>query len=199
MTDKEREYYRDYRKAKRDEIRQYMKEYRQKNKEKLDEYQRQYYAENRERLMPLFKKYRQEHRDEQNKRVNDYHQTKYGRATNLLSSYVQFDTKYKGWRRPHLTQDDIIRKCFNDGCKCVFCGETSWRKLGLDRINNDLPHDALNTMCCCHSCNCKRQRKGFEQFLALKGFGSFDDWMETVGAIYGPDALTVKYHETNDN
>lgn len=190
MTEEKRQYYRDYRASRKEELSQYMKEYRQKNKEKLDEYQRQYYLENRERLMPMFRKYHQEHRDEQNKRVNDYHQTKKGRATNLLSSYIQFDLK-KGYRRPYLTRDDIIRKCFNDGCKCVWCGETDWHVLGLDRIDKEFPHDALNTMCCCHTCNCKRGRNTPSWYLE-EICTTYEQWLEVNCGTYGEDYVTVK-------
>ena len=50
--------------------------------------------------------------------------------------------------------------------KCVYCGESDWKKLGCDRIDNSKPHTEDNVVCCCGECNTKRGTKEFEEFLA---------------------------------
>lgn len=180
----------------------YMKKYRQEHREELNEkcrgYQRKYRETHREQLNEKCREYQRKHREAQRKRMNDYHETKKGRATNLLNSYVQADLERRG-RRPELTQDDVIRKCFSDNSKCVYCGETSWKLLGLDRIDNSKAHDAHNTVCSCSNCNIKRYVKPFGQFLQEKGYPTFEDWMESVGATYAEDTLTVKYPEPSED
>ena len=157
-------------------------------------YMRKYRQEHREQWNERCRNYQRKHREAQQKRMNDYHKTRKGRATNLLNSYVQADLERRGVR-PDLTQDDIMRKCFEPGCKCIYCGETSWRELGLDRINNDLPHDTGNCVCCCHDCNTRRYVKNFGEYIKTAGFGTFEDWMKFAGATYAPDTITLKYPE----
>lgn len=184
MTDEER-------KAKQ---REYHRNWMKKHPGYQTAYMKKYRQEHREEWNKKCREYQRRHREAQRKRMNDYHETKKGRATNLLNSYVQADLERRGMR-PNLTQDDIMRKCFEPGCKCVYCGETDWKLLGLDRIDNSKAHDAHNTVCSCSNCNIKRYVKPFGQFLQEKGYPTFEDWMEAVGATYADDTLTVKYPE----
>lgn len=194
MTEEEkREYFRKWREAHKEHLREYNKKYWLEHKEELTKYQRQYHEEHRDHIRARMRQYISEHREEQNKRVNNYHQTKRGRATNLLASYVQFDLN-KGYRRPYLTRDDIIRKCFSEDSKCVYCGEDDWHVLGLDRIIREQPHDNTNTLCCCHSCNCKRNRFGFMWYLSELGL-TFEDFLKQNGAEYGDDYIIIKNPE----
>lgn len=171
--------------------REYQKRWRDAHPEYQREYMRKYRNEHREEWNARCREYQARHRKAQQKRMNDYHETKKGRATNLLNSYVQADLERRGVR-PRLTQDDIMRKCFEPGCKCVYCGETDWHLLGLDRINNDLPHDDTNTVCACKKCNTKRYVKNFGEYLAMLGFTSMDEWVESIGGRY-MDSITIKY------
>lgn len=175
---KQREYQKRWRDAHPGYQTAYMKKYRQEHKEKWNENCREY---------------QRRHRAEQRKRMNDYHETKKGRATNLLNSYVQADLERRGVR-PNLTQDDIMRKCFEPGCKCVYCGETDWHLLGLDRIDNELPHDNTNTICSCRNCNTKRYVKNFGIYLTELGFETLDQWVEFNDGSYS-DSITIKYPE----
>ena len=170
-------------KAKR---REYMRKWYQNN----PDYQRNYYKKNRERLCAYQRKYQLEHREEQRARMNAYHETKEGRATNLLAAYVQMDVERRGVR-PRLTQDDIMRKCFDDGCKCMYCGETDWHLLGLDRIDNDKPHDADNCLCSCVKCNTKRYRKPLDEYVGTLGL-SVMTWMDQNNATFA-EPLVIKY------
>ena len=37
--------------------------------------------------------------------------------------------------------------------KCAHCDESDWRKIGCNRIDNDLPHIKSNVEPCCKKCN----------------------------------------------
>ena len=152
------------------------REYNRRWREAHPDYYRNYIAKNRKAWNERYRKYQREHSEAQRKRMNEYHQTKAGRATNLLSAYIQMDLERLGVR-PFLNQEDIIRKCFEPGCKCVYCGETDWHKLGLDRIDNDKPHDRWNTVCSCHACNDERRRKDIKTYVGSKGM-TWQEFME---------------------
>lgn len=51
----------------------------------------------------------------------------------------------------------IVDNVFDKGC--IYCGESDWRKLGCDRINNDKPHTRDNVVSCCRRCNTIRSNK----------------------------------------
>ena len=57
----------------------------------------------------------------------------------------------------------MVENTFND--HCLYCGETDWIKLGLDRIDNSKPHTPDNVVTCCEKCNTKRGNKSYEEFL----------------------------------
>ena len=136
--------------TRKQKAREYNRRWREKHREQWNAYMRNWQATT--------------HNAKQRKMVNDYHQTKQGRATNLLTSYRQFDSEKFGVY-PNLTQEDIIRICFSEDSKCVWCSESSWKKLGLDRIDNEKPHDVDNCVCSCHDCNVKRHRKSFDEWI----------------------------------
>ena len=52
--------------------------------------------------------------------------------------------------------------------QCIYCGETDWRKLGCDRIDNNKPHTKDNVVCSCWECNNERQKQAFEEFYRIK-------------------------------
>lgn len=157
-------------------------------------YSRKWREKNHERFNELCRNYQAKHRDEQQQRMNDYHQTKEGRASNLLSAYVQMDLE-SGRGMPKLTRDDIIRKCFSDGCQCVYCQCDDWTKLGLDRLDNDKPHDAANCVCSCRDCNVKKYRAKLGDFIERIGY-SWLGWMEMNGMKYA-EPLKIAYGREN--
>lgn len=163
-------------------MKEYQKRYREKNKEKQREYMREYAKRNRKRLNAYAREYQRKHKEAQQKRVNDYHQTKKGRAMNLLTSYVQMDLERRDGQRPQLTQEDIMRMCMSDDSKCVYCENTNWKELGLDRINNDLPHHAWNCVCACHDCNVKRYTKDFGEYV-LERCGTWEQFAKQNNII----------------
>ena len=133
-------------------------------KQKARDYNRKWRQTHREKHNENCRKWQSKHRETQQKRVNDYHETKQGRAVNLLTSYRQFDARRFNVY-PKLTKEDIIRICFSEDSRCVWCSESSWKKLGLDRIDNEKPHDVDNCVCSCHDCNVRRHRKSFDEWI----------------------------------
>lgn len=144
--------------------------------EKHPGYVREYQVNNRQHINEVARKYQSGHREVQQKRVNNYHGSMSGRAMNLLTSYRQADIEKFGVY-PELNREDIINKCFSEGSKCVWCGCTDWKKLGLDRISTEYPHHVWNCMCACRDCNTSRHIKPID--INLKRLNmSFDDWLE---------------------
>lgn len=111
------------------------------NKEDRKEYNKQYYAAKKEKVLEQQKEYRN---------------TPIGRASYLLYNYNYKDKKYnrgKGDLTAQWIADNILSK------PCVHCGETDWRKIGCNRIDNDLPHTKDNVEPCCLECNHKLEGK----------------------------------------
>lgn len=109
-----------------------------KNEEDAKAYRRAYYLKNKSVIY-----------DKQKEREH----TQRGRASKLLAKYKRED-KNNERGECTLTQQWIIDNIFNS--KCHYCGESDWRVLGCDRINNDLHHTPENVVCACYSCNTKR-------------------------------------------
>lgn len=195
MTDEEkrerkREYARKFRESHPGYYTEYLRKYRKKFREEHSEeykarnreYQRKYRETHREHHNEYCREYQRKHKEAQQKRMNNYHQTKKGRAMNLLTSYVQMDLERRGGERPQLTQEDIMRMCMSDDSKCVYCENTNWKELGLDRINNDLPHHAWNCVCACHDCNVKRYTKDFGEYV-LERCGTWEQFAKQNNII----------------
>lgn len=158
---------------------------------KNPDYSKNYRATHREQINAKAREYQAKRRQKQRDWMNNYHQTKEGRATNLLNSYIQMDLEAERGL-PNLTRDDIMRKCFSDTSKCVYCGETDWHVLGLDRINNDIPHHASNCVCACHDCNVGRYRKPLREYIGTKGL-AWDEWMAKNDMSYAEPTLKIEY------
>lgn len=93
-----------------------------------------------------------------------YNSTMFGRAVYLNSAYRYKDRKYnrgEGDITPQWIVDNIFNK------PCHYCGETDWRKMGCDRIDNSLPHNADNVVPCCKDCNNQRHRSKYEYFYMI--------------------------------
>lgn len=171
--------------------REYDKRYREEHREQRCEYDKRYYKEhknerNRYILEHLDKireynsnyskryleehrvernKYYQEHKCEINKRRKRYYCTKTGRASNCYSRYKQLD-KNSNIGECTLTPQWIIDNVFS-GQTCHWCGETDWKKLGCDRIDNSKPHTPDNVIPSCWNCNNKRGGASYEFFKMM--------------------------------
>ena len=115
------------------------------------DYHSEYYQEHKEYFAEYGAKYRQK-----------YRQTPKGRAAHLISSYAANDRLYKRGECT-LTAEWIVENIFSQPCH--YCGETDWRKLGCDRIDNTLPHTPENVVSCCRHCNCKKHTTSYDEFV----------------------------------
>lgn len=114
------------------------------------------------------RKYRtpEESKEVQRQMMKDWFNTREGRAYNLCKNYEQFDQKANRGQST-ITPQFILDNIFTS--RCVWCGETDWKLLGCDRIDNDLPHTPTNVVCSCKNCNLERNRTSFSRFQKLQG------------------------------
>ena len=84
------------------------------------------------------------------------------KANSLVQDYRREDKKY-GRGECTITKQWIMDNIFTS--KCHYCGVTGWENLGCDSINNDLPHTPDNVVPCCHSCNKKRGKMPYKEFV----------------------------------
>lgn len=136
-----------------------------KNRVKKSSYYKQWYDENKSSVTEYKKQYYQEHKDKYHESVitakKKYLQTKNGRADRLIQNYKTSDKKYN--RGPcTLTREWVVDHIF--ASSCIYCGETDWKKLGCDRIDNSKPHTPDNCVCACSTCNKKRGVKDYQEF-----------------------------------
>lgn len=125
-------------------------------KEEKREYNKQYYAKNREKMLEQMKEYYAANR----KKRLEYFKTPMGRAHNLLMAYNTTDKK-KGRGKGNLTPEWIVENIFTK--PCVHCGESDWKKIGCNRIDNSKPHTKDNVEPCCWECNLKLEGKEQKQ------------------------------------
>lgn len=160
-----------YEKNKEKETEQH-KEYRQKNEEKYAAYSKKWRDNNLEAYKVKNRKAaakwreKQENKEKQAVHQREYNKTPIGRARYLVNAYKQKDRKTERGVCT-LTSRWMVDNIFAD--RCLYCGESDWKKLGCDRIDNDLPHTIDNVVCCCTKCNSERGTKTFEEFLRIKG------------------------------
>lgn len=87
--------------------------------------------------------------------VKKWQSTPKGRASHLLNSYKQSD-KLAQRGECTLTAQYIVDNIFSKSC--VHCGETDWKKLGCNRLDNSKPHTPDNVEPCCFRCNTRLPR-----------------------------------------
>lgn len=143
----------------------YNKQYYQEHKDAIKEYQKQHYQDNRENELEYRKHWRESHKTEKAEYNKQYKQTPMGRAANLVYSYKRKDKQHNRGECT-LTTKWVLDNIFTS--KCIYCGESDWKQLGCDRIDNNLPHTEDNVVCCCYKCNTERNIKDFNDFLTNK-------------------------------
>ena len=145
----------EYYKHNKDKIYEKQIEWRTNNKEKLAEYYSEYHHK-------YWAEYYKNNKEKFDEKQTEYQKTPIGRANNLSSSYKHND-KINGKGECTLTGQWIVDNIFTK--KCVYCGESDWRKLGCDRIDNTLPHTPDNVVPCCAECNTKRGTIPYYEYL----------------------------------
>ena len=151
---------------KKEFIEKYGKEaWEEKSKRELVS-KRNYKKRNREKLRENSKMYYAGHKEQKKKERQDYDKTQPGRASRMVGYLRQYD-KNAGRGETTITKMWILENIFTS--HCVYCGETDWRKLGCDRIDNNLPHTPENCVCSCGTCNVERgDRWSVEEFIEYK-------------------------------
>ena len=101
------------------------------------------------------KQYYLDHKEEILAKRKEYQSTKEGKLKKMIQAYKQQD-KEGNRGETTLTYDELL-SIIEQGCH--WCGETDWRKLGADRIDNSKPHTLENCVCSCLHCNSGRERQ----------------------------------------
>lgn len=118
-----------------------------------------------------YKEYYEANKEQATKQTNERRKTQKGRAIYLKSNYNRKDKKMGLPTDKNVDEDWIIKNIF--GSSCIYCGESDWRKLGADRIDNAKGHTPDNCVPCCWDCNNERGKKySFEEFLKIKKGGA---------------------------
>ena len=127
------------------------------------------------------KRYRERYATEPEFRENHKaHSAKYGkiikeriktvplvRAKMLCYRYKNID-KNRGFDTTNnITGSWLYEKFCNSSC--IYCGDSDWRHLGADRIDNNKPHTPDNVVCSCGICNAERaHRYTVEEFIEYR-------------------------------
>lgn len=154
------------------------------DKEKEKEWHRQYYLKNKERLLAKQNEYYKNNKDihkeyysmnkeriieYQKEYQKEYDKTPMAKANSLLCAYKAADRRFNRGEGD-LTAKWIVDNIFSK--PCVHCGESDWRKIGCNRLDNSKPHTKDNVEPCCFKCNIEllemeRDSKG--RFTKIKG------------------------------
>lgn len=148
---------------------EYMKEYYQKNKEKLLSKQNKYYKNNKDVHKAYYERNKDRIIEYQTEYQVEYSKTPMARANNLLYGYKRADNVFRGGGCT-LTAKWIVDNIFSK--PCVHCGETDWRKIGCNRLDNSKPHTEDNVEPCCFKCNIKllqMEKDDNGKFKKIKG------------------------------
>lgn len=146
----------EYREKNADVIHERSKQYAKNFYSKHKEYYKTYYKENKEKILEYHKNRNEETKEERSQWQKWYNTTKNGRAHKLVTAYKSSDKKY-GRGEGDLTAEWIVQNIFSK--PCVYCGETDWRKIGCNRLDNTKPHTMDNVEPCCSKCNIRLPRK----------------------------------------
>lgn len=94
-----------------------------------------------------------------NRKINDgltrqqrYYNTLRGSSFRLLHNYNRYD-KEAGRPQGDLTVEWIMQERLKGCTYKDRCGVTDWKKVGLNRKDNSLPHTKDNCEPCCKECN----------------------------------------------
>lgn len=85
-----------------------------------------------------------------------YQTTLKGSTRLLINSYNQSDEKY-GRGKGDLDVEWVMEQRLKGCTYKDICGTTDWRKVGLNRKDNSLPHTKTNCEPCCFECNRRLQ------------------------------------------
>lgn len=177
----------EYYKNNRDSVLERVKEYSLKNKDKISEYQAKYTKEHKEDRREYLKIYNEKNSEMLKKKNHEYalahkeekaaYDKEYRKKRPPVSPQERANKLYHNYKRNDsfynregfdLSREWIVGKIFNS--PCIYCGDTNWRHLGCDRIDNSKPHTPENCVCSCGICNIERQGKNMsvEEFIEYR-------------------------------
>lgn len=181
-----REYNRRRYKEKSEEIKEYCRKYYQENIEKCKERSHQYWQDHpemKEKKRESSRRWRAEHVDHHREYCRKrYSEDPVYRAASKFKGYRWYDSHTPGIPSvdpsDYPTRDEYVRLFMQP---CVFCGETDWHKIGLDRIDNTKGHTRDNLQPCCWSCNSKKKNMSVDEFRQAIADGRIK--LKTVKAV----------------
>lgn len=141
---------------------EYGAKYRKNNKEKRAACWAEWYQNNKEKVAAYY----QRNKEKIAENGAAYRKTPKGRAAMLVNNYKKEDKKQKRGECT-LTADWIVQNIFSQPCH--YCGETDWKELGCDRIDNSLPHVPDNVVPCCWECNTKKGTTPYDEYMKMIG------------------------------
>ena len=172
------------------------KEYYLEHREERLKYSAEHFQRNKEKKNTQKREWRKNNRRKHLQSTSEYLKTPYGRATHLVSRYKYSDIE-KGRDGFSLTPVWVLNHIFSS--TCVYCGDSDWKHLGCDRIDNTKPHTPENCVCSCGVCNVERQIKkmSVEEFKDFRkthprGWDSIDNLKPDIVEINGKKVLKKK-------
>ena len=147
---------------------EYNKEFKETHKEDIKKWAKTSYERNKDKHTERKKVYAEKNKEHIKEKQREWAQTKSGKACSRLHKYKLMDLKYCGGGTT-ITKQWILDNIFN-GQKCHYCGESDWKKLGCDRIDNSKPHTPDNVVCACGDCNHDRRNrnKSVEEYVIYR-------------------------------
>ena len=155
--------------------REYNRKFEKDNEEYVKERHRQWYLNNRESALINRKKNYDKNAERERERArnkarenpeikSNYRKTEMGRAGQLSGNYNVCDKNNGLDISKNITAEWIVKNIFTS--KCIYCGDSDWKHLGADRIDNSKPHTPDNVVCACGICNVERSdRFTVEEFV----------------------------------
>ena len=140
------------------------KEWRKTHKQYTSEYGKEWAANNPKKVRGYKDKYYEKKKEEIITKNKETYQTFLGNAQKKSNKYKIAD-KERGFDiSSNITPEWMVENIFS-GQKCVYCGDSDWKHLGCDRIDNTKPHTPDNCIPCRYVCNVDRSdRYTVEEF-----------------------------------
>ena len=114
------------------------------------EYTKTYYLSHKDEVKDYNHQYWEKHKDE---KKEEYQNNPLIRARAQVHRYRNMDLRKGLGDVMDFDAEWMVNNIYT--CKCPYCGETDWHKLGCNRLDNNKPHIKSNVEPCCYDCNVK--------------------------------------------
>lgn len=134
---------------------EYQKKWYQKNKLKKNQKQKMWVKNNPDKVLKIKDNFKQNNQESIKKYSSDYIKTEKGKYRTLKGSAIKRDYDVS------ISFDEfkeIISK------PCAYCGEKD-KRIGIDRINNDIGYILENCNPCCKYCNMMKKDMILDEFI----------------------------------